>query len=92
MVICVLACIVWLKHFPTMGAGGGGKSSLGIMTKIIAVATGRKVLDWLLFEVRNRVSSSRPMLRALGFVIGGMIWAVLVEPRRLRFERRYLSV
>ncbi len=66
------------------------------MTKIIAVATGRKVLDWLLSAVRNPVSSLRPMLRALGFVltfvISGMIWAVLVEPRRLRSTQHYLSV
>ena len=38
------------EAFSHHGCRRGGKSSLGIMTKIIAVATGRKVLDWLLFE------------------------------------------
>ena len=84
MVICVLAFMVWLHHFFTMGAGADVNSVFGIMTMIIAVPTGVKVFNWLFTMYGGRIVYSVSMLWAIGFmvtfVIGGMTGVLLAVP------------
>ncbi len=84
MVICVLAFMVWLHHFFTMGAGADVNAFFGIMTTIIAVPTGVKVFNWMFTMYGGRVRFEPPMLWAIGFiitfVIGGMTGVLLALP------------
>ena len=84
MAICVLAFMVWLHHFFTMGAGANVNAVFGIMTTIIAVPTGVKVFNWLFTMYGGRVRYEPPMLWAVGFmvtfVIGGMTGVLLALP------------
>ena len=84
MCICVLAFMVWLHHFFTMGAGGDVNGVFGIATMIIAVPTGVKVFNWLFTMYGGRVTFSPPMLWALGFmvtfVLGGMTGVLMAVP------------
>ncbi len=84
MCICVLAFMVWLHHFYTMGAGGNVNAFFGIMTTIIAVPTGVKVFNWLFTMYGGRLRYEPPLLWAVGFivtfVIGGMTGVVLALP------------
>jgi cytochrome o ubiquinol oxidase subunit 1 len=84
MVICILAFMVWLHHFFTMGAGADVNAVFGIATMIIAVPTGVKVFNWLFTMYRGRVVYATPMLWALAFmvtfVIGGMTGVLLAVP------------
>jgi cytochrome o ubiquinol oxidase subunit 1 len=84
MAICILAFMVWLHHFFTMGAGSDVNAIFGIATMIIAVPTGVKVFNWLFTMYGGRVQFSVPMLWALGFmvtfVIGGMTGVLLAVP------------
>jgi cytochrome o ubiquinol oxidase subunit 1 len=84
MSICVLAFMVWLHHFYTMGAGGNVNAFFGIMTTIIAVPTGVKVFNWLFTMYGGRLRYEPPLLWAIGFivtfVIGGMTGVVLALP------------
>ena len=84
MVICVLAFMVWLHHFFTMGAGADVNGFFGIMTTIIAVPTGVKVFNWLFTMYGGRIRYEPPLLWAIGFiitfVIGGMTGVLLALP------------
>ena len=84
MAICVLAFMVWLHHFFTMGAGGDVNGIFGITTMIIAVPTGVKIFNWLFTIYGGRVTYGTPMLFAIGFmvtfVIGGMTGVLLAVP------------
>jgi cytochrome o ubiquinol oxidase subunit 1 len=84
MAICVLAFMVWLHHFFTMGAGGDVNAIFGIATMIIAVPTGVKIFNWLFTMYGGRVTFTTPLLWALGFVvtfvIGGMTGVLLAVP------------
>ena len=84
MVIFVLAFMVWLHHFFTMGAGADVNAVFGITTMIIAVPTGVKVFNWLFTIYGGRVRFSVPMLWSLGFmvtfVIGGATGVLLAVP------------
>ena len=84
MAICVLAFMVWLHHFFTMGAGANVNAVFGIMTTVIAVPTGVKVFNWLFTMYGGRVRYEPPMLWAIGFiitfVIGGMTGVLLALP------------
>ncbi len=84
MAICILAFMVWLHHFFTMGAGADVNAIFGIMTMIIAVPTGVKVFNWLFTMFGGRVVFSVPMLWSLGFmvtfVLGGMTGVLLAVP------------
>ncbi len=84
MAICVLAFMVWLHHFFTMGAGGDVNGVFGITTMIIAVPTGVKIFNWLFTMYGGRVRFTTPMLWSLGFmvtfVIGGMTGVLLAVP------------
>jgi len=84
MVICVLAFVVWLHHFFTMGASADVNGFFGIMTMIIAVPTGVKVFNWLFTMYGGRVRFTVPVLWSIGFmvtfVIGGMTGVLMAVP------------
>ncbi|WP_158742936.1 cytochrome o ubiquinol oxidase subunit I [Acidisphaera sp. L21] len=84
MVICILAFMVWLHHFFTMGAGADVNGIFAVTTMIIAVPTGVKVFNWLFTMFGGRIVYSVPMLWSLGFivtfVIGGMTGVLLAVP------------
>ena len=85
MAICILAFMVWLHHFFTMGAGADVNAVFGIATMIIAVPTGVKVFNWLFTMYGGRVSFSRR--RCCGHSaswsrssIGGMTGVLMAVP------------
>ena len=84
MAIFVLAFMVWLHHFFTMGAGGDVNAIFGISTMIIAVPTGVKIFNWLFTMYGGTIRFTSPMLWSLGFmvtfVIGGMTGVLLAVP------------
>ena len=84
MAICILAFMVWLHHFFTMGAGGNVNAVFGIMTTIIAVPTGVKVFNWLFTLYGGTVRYTSALLWAIGFMvtftIGGMTGVLLAVP------------
>ncbi len=84
MAICILAFMVWLHHFFTMGAGSDVNAVFGVATMIIAVPTGVKVFNWLFTMYGGRITYSVPMLWAIGFmvtfVLGGMTGVLLAVP------------
>ncbi|MFC5431946.1 cytochrome o ubiquinol oxidase subunit I [Paraburkholderia denitrificans] len=82
--IMVLAFLVWLHHFFTMGAGANVNAFFGIMTMIIAIPTGLKIFNWLFTMYRGRVHFTTPVLWTIGFMvtftIGGMTGVMLAIP------------
>jgi cytochrome o ubiquinol oxidase subunit 1 len=84
MAICVLAFMVWLHHFFTMGAGADVNAVFGIATMVIAVPTGVKVFNWMFTMFGGRIVFATPMLWSIGFmvtfVIGGMTGVLLAVP------------
>jgi len=84
LAICVLAFMVWLHHFFTMGAGANVNAVFGILTTVIAVPTGVKVFNWLFTLYGGSVRFSSALLWSLGFmvtfVIGGMTGVLLAVP------------
>jgi len=84
MAICILAFMVWLHHFFTMGAGGNVNAFFGVMTMIIAVPTGVKVYNWLFTLFGGRIRYASPVLWSIGFmvtfVIGGMTGVLMAVP------------
>src|SRR5579864_8534531 len=84
MAICVLAFMVWLHHFFTMGAGPDVNAVFGIATMIIAVPTGVKIFNWLFTMYGGSVRFATPMLWSLGFMvtfaIGGMTGVLMAVP------------
>lgn len=82
--ISVLAFLVWLHHFFTMGAGANVNAFFGIMTMIIAVPTGVKMFNWIFTMFRGRIKFSTPMYWFLGFVaiftLGGMAGVLMSIP------------
>ena len=84
MSIFVLAFMVWLHHFFTMGAGGDVNGIFGITSMIIAVPTGVKVFDWMATMYGGRVRLTTPMLWAIcfimTFVVGGATGVLLAVP------------
>ena len=84
MAICILAFMVWLHHFFTMGAGADVNAVFGIATMIIAVPTGVKVFNWLFTMYGGRIRFQTPLLWAIGFmvtfIIGGMTGVLMAVP------------
>ena len=84
IVITILAYIVWLHHFFTMGAGANVNSFFGITTMVISIPTGAKIFNWLFTMYKGRIRYEEPMLWVLGFmltfVIGGMTGVLLAVP------------
>ncbi|TXH60337.1 MAG: cytochrome o ubiquinol oxidase subunit I [Bacteroidia bacterium] len=83
-VITVLAFVVWLHHFFTMGAGANVNSFFGIATMIISIPTGVKVFNWLFTMYQGKISFKSPIYWTLGFLvtfsIGGMSGVLLSVP------------
>ena len=84
VVITILAYLVWLHHFFTMGSGASVNSFFGITTMIISIPTGAKIFNWLFTMYRGRITFELPMLWTMGFmvtfVIGGMTGVLLAVP------------
>ncbi len=84
MAICILAFMVWLHHFFTMGAGANVNAVFGVATMVIAVPTGVKVFNWLFTMYGGRIRFNAALLWAIGFmvtfVIGGMTGVLLAVP------------
>jgi cytochrome o ubiquinol oxidase subunit 1 len=84
MAICIIAFMVWLHHFFTMGAGADVNAIFGIATMVIAVPTGVKIFNWLFTMYGGRVVFSVPILWSIGFMvtflIGGMTGVLLAVP------------
>ena len=84
IVITVLAYLVWLHHFFTMGSGASVNSFFGITTMIISIPTGAKIFNWLFTMYRGRITFTVPMLWTIGFMvtftIGGMTGVLLAVP------------
>ena len=83
-VITILAYIVWLHHFFTMGSGASVNAFFGITTMIISIPTGAKIFNWLFTMYRGRIQFEVPILWTIGFmvtfVIGGMTGVLLAVP------------
>lgn len=84
IVITILAYLVWLHHFFTMGSGASVNSFFGISTMIISIPTGAKLFNWLFTMYRGRLRFELPMMWTvafmLTFVIGGMTGVLLAVP------------
>ncbi|NTJ41157.1 cytochrome o ubiquinol oxidase subunit I [Agrobacterium larrymoorei] len=84
VVITILAYIVWLHHFFTMGSGASVNAFFGITTMIISIPTGAKIFNWLFTMYKGRINFDVPMLWTVGFmitfVIGGMTGVLLAVP------------
>jgi cytochrome o ubiquinol oxidase subunit 1 len=84
MAICLIAFMVWLHHFFTMGAGGDVNAIFGTMSAIIAVPTGVKIFNWLFTMYGGRVRFETPMIWSIAFMItftiGGLTGVLLAVP------------
>ena len=84
LVITILAYLVWLHHFFTMGSGASVNSFFGITTMIISIPTGAKIFNWLFTMYRGRVRFELSMMWAIAFMItftlGGMTGVLLAVP------------
>ena len=84
MAICLIAFMVWLHHFFTMGAGGYVNAIFGTMSAIIAVPTGVKIFNWLFTMYGGRVRFTVPMIWSVAFMItftvGGLTGVLLAVP------------
>jgi len=83
-VITILAYVVWLHHFFTMGSGASVNSFFGITTMVISIPTGAKMFNWLFTMYRGRIRFELPMMWTVAFmvtfVIGGMTGVLLAVP------------
>ncbi|MCL9782440.1 cytochrome o ubiquinol oxidase subunit I [Vibrio sp. S4M6] len=84
VVITILAFVVWLHHFFTMGAGANVNAFFGIATMVIAIPTGVKIFNWLFTMYKGRIEFKTPMLWTVGFLItftiGGMTGVLMAVP------------
>ena len=84
VVITILAYLVWLHHFFTMGNGASVNSFFGITTMIISIPTGAKIFNWLFTMYRGRIRFELPMMWTIAFIvtftIGGMTGVLLAVP------------
>ena len=82
--ITILAYLVWLHHFFTMGSGATVNSFFGIATMIISIPTGAKLFNWLFTMYRGRIHYELPMMWAIAFMLtfalGGMTGVMLAIP------------
>ena len=84
IVITILAYVVWLHHFFTMGSGASVNAFFGITTMVISIPTGAKIFNWLFTMYRGRIRFDLPMMWTIAFmitfVIGGMTGVLLAVP------------
>lgn len=82
--ITLLACLVWLHHFFTMGAGADVNAVFGISTMLIGIPTAVQIFNWIFTTFRGRITFAMPMYWFLGFVgvftFGGMAGILLAAP------------
>lgn len=82
--IAGIACLVWLHHFFTMGAGSDVNAFFGISTMLIAIPTGVQMFNWLATMFRGRITFTTPMWWFMGFVstftFGGMAGLLMASP------------
>jgi cytochrome o ubiquinol oxidase subunit I len=82
--IMVLAFVVWLHHFFTMGSGADVNAFFGIATMIISIPTGVKIFNWLFTIYRGRLEFNSSVLWTIGFMvtftIGGMTGVMMAIP------------
>lgn len=82
--ITLLACLVWLHHFFTMGAGSDVNAFFGIMTGIIAIPTGVQFFDWISTMYKGKIVFSTPMYWFMGFLacftFGGLAGVLMSLP------------
>ena len=74
--IAFISMLVWAHHMFTVGLGWGLQSFFMIVTMLVAIPTGVKILNWLATTWRGNLIFDTPMLFALGFIaiftIGGL--------------------
>ena len=79
-----IACLVWLHHFFTMGAGADVNAVFGISTMLIAIPSAVQVFNWIATMFRGRIVFATPMYWFLGFAalftFGGMAGVLLATP------------
>uniref|UniRef100_UPI0035C99A56 cytochrome o ubiquinol oxidase subunit I n=1 Tax=uncultured Sphingomonas sp. TaxID=158754 RepID=UPI0035C99A56 len=84
IVITILAYLVWLHHFFTMGSGASVNSFFAITTMIISIPTGAKIFNWLFTMYHGRIRYELPMMWTVAFMltftIGGMTGVLLAVP------------
>lgn len=84
IVITILAFVVWLHHFFTMGSGANVNAFFGIATMVISIPTGVKIFNWLFTMYKGRISFTTPMMWTIGFLIvfsiGGMTGVLMAVP------------
>ncbi|WP_380787801.1 cytochrome o ubiquinol oxidase subunit I [Sphingomonas sp. R86521] len=84
LVITILAYLVWLHHFFTMGSGASVNSFFGITTMIISIPTGAKIFNWLFTMYKGKIRFELPMMWTIAFMvtftIGGMTGVLLAVP------------
>lgn len=84
ILISLLALMVWLHHFFTMGAGADVNAFFGITTMFIAIPTGVQILNWMFTMFRGRITFDSPLYWFLGFIstftFGGMAGVLLASP------------
>ena len=82
--VSVVALLVWLHHFFTMGASAEVNSAFGVATIIIAIPTTALVITWIATMYKGRISFKTPMLWFLGFIgifaLGGISGVLLAIP------------
>jgi cytochrome o ubiquinol oxidase subunit 1 len=82
LVITILAYLVWLHHFFTMGSGASVNSFFGITTMIISIPTGAKIFNWLftMYKIRFELPMMWTIAFMVTFTIGGMTGVLLAVP------------
>ncbi|HTK04817.1 MAG TPA: cbb3-type cytochrome c oxidase subunit I [Candidatus Eisenbacteria bacterium] len=82
--ITVLAGMVWLHHFFTMGAGADVNAVFGLSTMLIGIPSAVQILNWAATLYKGRIKFASPMYFFLGFVVlfafGGMAGLLLASP------------
>lgn len=82
--VTLLAFVVWLHHFFTMGTNADINSFFGIMTMLIAIPTAVQIFNWLLTMYRGRIVFRTPMYWFMGFLatftFGGIAGVLLASP------------
>ncbi len=79
-----IACLVWLHHFFTMGAGADVNAFFGISTMLIGLPVGVQIINWISTMYRGKITFSLPMYWFMGFLatftFGGMAGMLLSLP------------
>ncbi|MDE2312023.1 MAG: cbb3-type cytochrome c oxidase subunit I [Patescibacteria group bacterium] len=82
--ITLLAMLVWLHHFFTMGAGADVNAFFGIMTGVIAIPTGVQIFDWISTMYKGKIIFTQSLYWFLGFVatftFGGVAGVLMSSP------------